>query len=66
LFVGPAVLFSCSDSSTGDDEDDTPPSAISDLFVVDFTSSLVTLSWTAPGNDGILNMVEMAFRAYDP
>ena len=53
FFVSLVMLFSCSDSGTGDDEDDTPPSVISDLAIVDFTSSSVTLSWTAPGDDGM-------------
>lgn len=32
--------------------DTTPPSAVSDLSVTGFTSDRVTLSWTAPGDDG--------------
>jgi len=41
--------------------DTTPPSAVSDLAVIEFTSDRVTLSWTAQGDDGA---VGTAF-AYD-
>jgi len=32
--------------------DDTPPAAITDLAISNTTSSSVTLTWTAPGDDG--------------
>ena len=42
----------CSKNSTGDEVDDgTSPDPISDLAVSAFTSSSVTLSWTASGDD---------------
>ena len=53
--VSLGLLFSgCSKNATGDDEvdDGTSPDPISDLTVSAFTSSSVTLSWTASGDDG--------------
>ncbi len=37
--------------------DDTPPDAIVDLSVESFDTSSVTLSWTAPGDDGAQGIV---------
>lgn len=36
--------------------DDTPPAAIVDLIITDFDSGSMTLSWTAPGDDGTIGI----------
>src|SRR5262245_23352816 len=33
-------------------QDTTPPSAVSDMFVEAFSSTMISLDWTAPGDDG--------------
>ena len=42
-------------SCTGDDAakpDTTPPDRVEDLAVLDRTAGVITLAWTAPGDDG--------------
>lgn len=51
LLFGIATLHSCSSSTDPADDDDATPASITDLTVVDFSASAVTLSWTAPGDD---------------
>lgn len=53
---GVLLLWSSACSKGGDsgvdDEDDSPPSLITDLTVVQATSASVTLRWTAPSGGG--------------
>jgi len=53
LFALLALVFfqQCGDKST-DTSDKTPPAAVNDLAVGSATDSSLTLSWTAPGDDG--------------
>jgi hypothetical protein len=46
------TLVACSSSSDPDDDDSRAPAPISDLAVADFAATSVTLTWTAPGDDG--------------
>ncbi|MCK4413233.1 MAG: PD40 domain-containing protein [Candidatus Eisenbacteria sp.] len=45
-------LATCTDDSTKPATDSTPPAAIDDLAIQDSTGNAVTLTWTAPGDDG--------------
>ena len=40
------------DPATPSDDDTTPPAAVTDLHVMSVSGQLVTLGWTAPGDDG--------------
>ncbi len=49
------VGLGCGDDKATDpspDPDTTPPAAVDDLAIVSSTGSSLTLSWTAPGDDG--------------
>ena len=46
------LILGCSDESTVPTSDGTPPGAVTDLAVQDSSSHSVTLTWTAPGDDG--------------
>jgi WD40 repeat protein len=46
------LILGCSDESTVPTSDGTPPGAVTDLAVRDSSSHTVTLTWTAPGDDG--------------
>ncbi len=48
LFSGLVVLVQAQDNDT------TPPAAVSDLAVSTTTVSSITLTWTAPGDDGMV------------
>jgi len=46
-------------------DDTTAPGTVSDLRVVDITGSSVTLSWTAPGDDGMSGNASFTDLRYD-
>ncbi len=50
------TLSACRDddpaSPGGSGGDTTPPSAISDLYIASSTDTTMTVTWTAPGDDG--------------
>jgi len=47
-----ALLAGCTDDSTKPKTDSIPPGAVSDLAIQDSSGNAVTLTWTAPGDDG--------------
>jgi len=46
------AVVGCSHSPTQPHRDETPPAAIADLVVTDSSATTITLSWSAPGDDG--------------
>jgi hypothetical protein len=55
LVVALLILTSCSKDNPADPEavsDNTPPAAIANLAATSSTTNSVTLTWTAPGDDG--------------
>ena len=53
VFAIASSLISCSSSTEPDEDDGTPPAAVTDLAVASFTDTTVTLIWTATGDDGL-------------
>jgi dipeptidyl aminopeptidase/acylaminoacyl peptidase len=51
LFLCLMLLLSCADDDATR-PDVTPPGMVEDLAVVDSTGGVITLAWTAPGDDG--------------
>ena len=54
IFLVLALAWACEDDTENpyEDGDVTPPGSVSDLTVDSVTSSTITLTWTAPGDDG--------------
>ena len=53
IVFGPLLLLGCSSSTEPDGDDDgQAPAPITDLAIASFTTHSVTLTWTAPGDDG--------------
>ena len=47
------IVVGCSEDPTSPEGDGTPPSTVTDLTVSSKTAKSVTLTWTAPGDDGV-------------
>jgi hypothetical protein len=50
--AGNSAYSSIAQATTPTTGDSTPPSAVTDLIVIDRTTNSAMLSWTAPGDDG--------------